>query len=94
VATVIQHKIMKKQVLNQLESLIKKFNAKNIELNGDEYVMQKPFQYKHGHYSVNIEYKLFYSMDMRDLMEFVIKNNLLLRLGFYENSSQPYMDIQ
>lgn len=93
-ATVIQHKIMKKQVLNQLESLIKKFNAKNIELVGDEYVMQKPTQYKRGHYSVNIEYKIFYSMDMRDLMEFVIKNNLLLRLGFYENSSQPYMDIQ
>ena len=92
--SIIQHKIMTKQILNQLESLIKKFNAKNIELSGDEYVMQKPIQYKRGHYSVNIEYKLFYSTDMHDLMEFVIKNNLLLRLGFYENSSQPYMDIQ
>ena len=85
---------MTKQVLNQLESLIKKFNAKNIELVGDEYVMQKPCQYKRGNYAVNIEYKLFYSQDMRDLMEFVIKNNLLLRLGFYECRTQPYIDIQ
>lgn len=93
-ATVIQHKVMKKQVLNKLESLIKKFNEKNAELVGDEYVMQKPFQYKRGCYSVNIEYRIFHSMDMRELMEFAQANNLLIRLGFFESSSQPYMDIQ
>ena len=87
---------MKKQVLNQLESLIKKFNAKNIELFGDEYVyeMQKPNQYKRGHYAVIIEYKkMVSSVDMRDIMKFVIDNNLLLRLGTYR-CGQAYMDIQ
>ena len=86
---------MKKQILNQLESLIKKFNAKNIELIGEEYAykMKKPNQYKHGHYAVIIEYKMFNSPDMRDMMEFVIANNLLLRLGTY-SCGQAYMDIQ
>ena len=85
---------MKKQVLNQLESLIKKFNEKNVALTGDEYVMEKPIQYKRGHYSVNIQYRIFYSLDMLELMKFVQANGLLLRLGFYDSTSQPYMDIQ
>ena len=85
---------MKKQVLNQLESLIKKFNEKNVALTGDEYVMEKPIQYKRGYYSVNIQYRMFYSLDMLELMRFVQANGLLLRLGFYDSTSQPYMDIQ
>lgn len=86
---------MKKQVLNQLESLIKKFNAKNIELLGEEYAykMQKPIQFKRGRYAVNIEYKMICSPDMRDLMEFIIANNLLLRLSTY-NEGQAYIDLQ
>ena len=85
---------MKKQVLNQLESLIKKFNEKNVSLTGDEYVMEEPCQYKRGYYSVNIRYRLFYSLDMAELMKFVTENNLIVRLGFYSNIAQPYMDIQ
>jgi hypothetical protein len=85
---------MKKQVLNQLESLIKKFNEKNVSLTGDEYVMEEPCQYKRGRYSVNIKYRMFYSLDMIELMKFAMENNLLVRLGFYSNSAQPYMDIQ
>ena len=83
---------MKKQVLNQLESLIKKFNEKNVRF-ATEYVMEKPFQFKRGHYSVNIRYDMFYSVDMKELMEFIMMNGLILRLGFYKASSQPYLDI-
>lgn len=85
---------MKKQVLNQLESLIKKFNEKNVPLTGDEYVMEEPCQYMRGRYSVNIKYRMFYSLDMVELMKFATENKLLVRLGFYSNSAQPYMDIQ
>lgn len=84
---------MKKQVLVQLESLIKKFNEKNVRF-ATEYVMEKPMQYKRGYYSVNIRYDMFYSVDMKELMEFIMKNGLILRLGFYNKISQPYMDIQ
>lgn len=86
-------KKMKKQVLNQLESLIKKFNEKNVRYDS-EYVMEKPMQYMRGHYSVNIRYNMFYSTDMKELMEFIMMNGLILRLGFYNNISQPYLDIQ
>jgi hypothetical protein len=85
---------MKKQVLNQLESLIKKFNDYNTSLGYEEYVMDKPIQYKRGRYSVNIRYNMFFSIDMRDLMEFIRENGLILRLGYYTSSAQPYMDIQ
>lgn len=84
---------MKKQVLNQLESLIKKFNEKNVRF-ATEYVMEKPLWFKRGHYSVNIRYDIFYSVDMKELMEFIMTNGLILRLGFYKSSSQPYLDIQ
>lgn len=84
---------MKKQVLNQLESLIKKFNEKNVRF-ATEYVMEKPSQFKRGNYSVNIRYDMFYSVDMKELMEFIMMNGLILRLGFYKRSSQPYLDIQ
>lgn len=85
---------MKKQVLNQLESLIKKFNEKNVALTGDEYVMEKPTQYKRGCYSMNVKYRMVYSMDMLEIMDFVKQNNLLLRLGYYDYTQTPYMDFQ
>lgn len=83
---------MKKQVLNQLESLIKKFNKAN-ERHEHVYIMEKPIQFKRGHYSLNIRYTMVYSLDMKELMEFIRENGLMIRLGFYEYKSQPYMNI-
>ena len=83
---------MKKQVLNQLENLIKKFNKKN-ECYEHVYIMEKPFQYKRGRYSVNIRYTMVYSLDMKELMEFIRENGLMIRLDYYKLSGQPYMEI-
>ena len=84
---------MNKQVLNQLENLIKDFNVKN-EKNATEYVMEKPVQYKRGHYSVNVKYDMVFSTDMKVIMKFVQENRLILRLGFFKSTAEPYMDFQ
>ena len=84
---------MTKQVLNQLESLIKDFNVKN-EKFSNEYVMEKPVQFKRGHYSVNVKYDMVFSTDMAKIMKFVQENHLILRLGFFTSTAEPYMDFQ
>ena len=84
---------MKKQVLNEIENLVKKFNEKN-EVHSEQYTM-KPFQYKRGGYSLKIEYGMFFSSDMAELMELVMKNKLLLRLGTYSGHDRlAYLEIQ
>lgn len=84
---------MKKQVLNQLESLIKNLNKKNERHDGYEYVMHKPNKFAHGRYSMIVEYKMVFSTDMKEIMNFAIQNGVLLRLSFFKNS-KPYMDFQ
>ena len=84
---------MNKQVLNQLENLIKDFNVKN-EKNATEYVMEKPVQFMRGHYSVNVKYDMVFSNDMAVIMKFVQENHLRLRLGFLTSTANPYMDFQ
>lgn len=84
---------MKKQVLNQLESLIKNLNKKNERHEGYEYAMHKPMNYARGHYSMNVEYKMVFSTDMKDIMNFVLQNGILLRLGQFKDG-RPYMDFQ
>ena len=84
---------MKKQVLNQLESLIKNLNKKNERHEGYEYVMHKPNNYARGHYSLNVEYKMVFSTDMKDFMNFALQNDVLLRLGLF-NDGKPYIDFQ
>lgn len=84
---------MKKQVLKQLESLIKNFNEKNENYLAGKYEMAKPCQFMRGEYQVNIAYDMVFSTDMNDIMNFVLNNGLLLRLGVYP-TGKPYMDIQ
>ena len=84
---------MTTQVLNQLESLIKDFNVKN-EKHATEYVMMKPVQFKRGHYSVNVKYDMVFSTDIAVIMKFVQEKHLILRLGFFTSTAQPYMDFQ
>lgn len=86
-------KKMKKQVLNQLESLIKKFNKENEHHGHVVYEMERPIQYKRGHYSLDIRYTMVYSLDMKELMEFIRENGLMIRLGFFEHIAKPYMEI-
>lgn len=84
---------MKKQVLNQLESLIKNLNKKNECHDGYEYVMHTPYKYARGRYSMIVEYKMVFTTDMKYIMDFVIQNDVLLRLGCF-NNRKPYMDFQ
>lgn len=84
---------MKKQVLNQLESLIKNLNKKNERHVGYEYVMHKPNNFARGHYSMMVEYKMVFTPDMKDIMNFALQNGVLLRLGLF-NNGKPYMDFQ
>lgn len=84
---------MNKQVLNQLECLIKDLNVKN-ERHATEYVIEKPVQFMRGKYSVNVKYDMVFSTDMAVIMKFVQENHLMLRLGFFASTAQPYMDFQ
>lgn len=84
---------MKKQVFKQLESLIKNLNEKNEKYSTVKYEMGKPNHFMRGRYSVIITYDMVFSTDMNDIMNFVLNNGLLLRLGVYR-TGKPYMDIQ
>jgi hypothetical protein len=84
---------MNKSVLNQLEAIIKYMNEKN-EQYTIHYDMHKPMQYKRGGYSVIIEYKMFSGVDLPQIMNFVIKNRLYMRLGTFPTDGTAYMDIQ
>ena len=85
---------MKKQVLNEIENLVKKFNEKNLKFSNKAYIM-KAEQFKRGHYVVKIEYRLFYSTDLMELMTIIKDNNLLMWLGVYSMENTPgYIEIQ
>jgi len=83
---------MKKQVLSQIEALVKQFNKKNEE-RGKVYAMSWN-RFQRGHYSVKIEYSIFFSTDLEVLMKVITTNGLLMFLGTYNNSDIAYVSIQ
>ena len=83
---------MKKQVLSQIDTLVKQFNKKN-EKRGKVYAMSWN-RFQRGHYSVKIEYSIFFSTDLEVLMKVITTNGLLMFLGTYNNSDIAYVSIQ
>ena len=83
---------MKKQVFSQIEALVKQFNKKNEE-RGKVYAMSWN-RFQRGHYSVKIEYSIFFSTDLEVLMKVITTNGLLMFLGTYNNSDIAYVSIQ
>ena len=84
---------MKNSVAKQIEKLIKEFNVKN-EKHNNRYELRKE-KFARGSYAIHIDYLLFYSTDMRELLDIIHINNLLVILGTYNGSEgTSYIDIQ
>ena len=70
---------MTKQMKNEIENMIKVFNEKNKRF-GRKYVLTFD-RYARGKYHITIEYQLFHSLDLEEIIEFVQKNGLIMRLS-------------
>ena len=82
---------MKKQQLNQIENFVKDCNEKN-KVHNEEYVMNVTHFDRNG-YAVKIEYRLFFSIDMKKLIEIVTDNGISMRLGTYDIKQLAYIEL-
>lgn len=86
-------KKMKKQVVKELEKLVKGFNAKNENLDMKPYELTKPDQFKRGHYTITLEYKMMPSTDLTKLMEFAKENGLTVWLSMSQRTNTPRINM-
>ena len=78
-ATDKRHKIMKKQVKDQLEKMVKAFNKENEKYGPKHFYEVESRKFDRGKYSFSIRFReLFYSTDFRELMDVITANNLCL----------------
>ena len=83
---------MKKQVKDQLEKMVKAFNAKN-EKNGmkSRYGVESN-SFKRGRYSVEITFnRAFFSTDLEVLLKVIADNELNFFLGHHSDETKIYL---
>ena len=85
-------KKMKKQVVKELEKLVKGFNAKNENFDIKPYELKQD-QFKRGYYSIDLEYEIMPSTDLTNFMEFVKENNLTVWLSMGKRTNTPKIHI-
>ena len=71
---------MKKQVKDQVVKLVNEMNEFNVYAGFDAYVIRWDM-YKRGCYYVEIDYDIFYSLDLKELLKVINENDLIFTLG-------------
>ena len=72
---------MKKQIVNEIEKLVKEINVRH-KANGRNGYKFSTTKFGRGKYTVYIEYtEIFYSTELKGIMEICTKNDLLASLG-------------